>query len=113
MGKTKIPTVVSVAISTTITIIFWIFIALYQILTASPDPVVDSKLLKEIDPTLNTALLDSLNNKIYFEEGQSGPSLPVNLETLNQITPTEITTNELTPEEDQVPTSTEEGEFEL
>lgn len=112
MRKPKTPGLVSVAISTTITIIFWIFIALYQILTAGPDPVVDPNLLKQIDPTLDTSLLNTLDSKVYFEEGQSGPPLPGNIEITNQIQilPTETPT-ETEVEEAQTPISTEEAEL--
>lgn len=114
MNKPKTPGIVTIAISTTITIVFWIFIALYQILISNTEPVVDPNLLKQIDPVLDTTLLKSLNNKVYFEKRQSQPPLPVNLEIINQVqaSPTEIPAEPLLKDAN-TPVSTEEAELEF
>lgn len=71
MKKPKTPKIVTVAIFTTITIIFWVFVSLYNIITSSPDINVEAELLDPIDPTLKTESLDRLEGRIFFEEGQT------------------------------------------
>ncbi len=56
-------------VTTTITIIFWVFFTLYRILTAEPVPSVDPKLLEPIDSTLDTNTLDGFKSKIFIESG--------------------------------------------
>lgn len=63
------PKLVTVAVTTTITIIFWIFFTLYQVLTKNPDPSVDQKLLEPIFPELDSSVLQTFKERIFFEEG--------------------------------------------
>jgi len=49
---------------------------LYEIITSIPDVEVDPELLKPIDPTLNQEALNRLDNRLYFEEGETySPSI--------------------------------------
>lgn len=73
MKKPKAPRLVTVAITTTITVIFWIFFTLYQVLTTKPPSSVAPELLAPIDPTLDTNSLSELKNRVYFEEGSFIP----------------------------------------
>ena len=75
MNKSKAPRLVTVAIFTTITIIFWVFMGLYNIITSSPPVNVDPELLKPLDPTLNQEALDRLDGRVFFGEGET--STPV------------------------------------
>lgn len=86
MKKLKAPRLVTVFIFTTITVIFWVFMGLYNVITSTPPINVDPELLKPINPILNQEALDRLENRIHFEEGQtispfvfkeSPPELPV------------------------------------
>lgn len=63
------PKLVTVAVTTTITIVFWIFFTLYQVLTKEPEPSVDEKLLEPIVPELDNSTLQTLNNRVFFDEG--------------------------------------------
>ena len=45
--------------------------SLYEIITSTPDVEVDPELLKPIDPTLDQEALNLLDNRLYFEEGQT------------------------------------------
>jgi len=69
MRKPNPPKLVTVALTTTITIIFWIFFTLYRILSTSPKPSVDEKLLEPIVPELNSAALEGIKERIFVEEG--------------------------------------------
>ena len=69
MKKPKAPKLVTTAITTTITVIFWIFFTLYQVLTTKPAPSVDPKLLEPINPTFDTKTLDKITERGFFEEG--------------------------------------------
>lgn len=86
MKKPKAPKLVTVAITTTITIIFWIFFTLYQVLTTKPSPSVDPNLLKPIDANLNSESLEKVKDRIFHEEGSFVP-LPTNAPITGEPTP--------------------------
>lgn len=71
MKKPKAPRLVTVSIFTTITIIFWIFFSLYEVLTTTPKIEVDSALLEPITPSLDTDSLNKLETRVFFEEGEA------------------------------------------
>jgi hypothetical protein len=75
--KPATPRFVTVAIFTTITIIFWIFYVIYEVLTSAPPVVVDPNLLEPIVPRLDTQTLESLSQKEFFEEGEEIPFSPL------------------------------------
>jgi len=70
MKKLKPPRLVTVAVFTTITIVFWVFYGLYGILTSDSFQKVPPEILAPIDPTLDTEILDVLPNRIFFKEGE-------------------------------------------
>jgi hypothetical protein len=71
MKKPKAPRLVTVAIFTTITIIFWIFMGLYNIITSSPPVDVNPDILKPINPNLDKDALNRLEGRVFFEEGET------------------------------------------
>ena len=73
MYKPKPPKLVTIAVVTTITLIFWVFFGLYEILTTKSNVEVPEVLLQEINPTLDTTVLGQLQNRLFFEEGQVEP----------------------------------------
>lgn len=73
MYKPKPPKLVTIAIITTITIVFWVFFGLYQVLTKKPDIEVPDVLLQEINPNLDVTTLNQLQDRLFFEEGQVSP----------------------------------------
>ena len=96
MNKSKAPRLVTVAICTTITIIFWIFVGLYTIFTSKSQIVVDPKILEPLIPTLDTTALSQLEDKVFFEENEViEPFVP----SENVSTQPEIGFNQLTSEE--------------
>jgi len=105
MKKPKAPRLVTIAITTTITVIFWIFFTLYQVLTAKPAPSVEPKLLEPIDPKLNTSVLDKIDNRDFFEEGYAPPlklNPPSQPNNEPVITPEESTPTPIASEESQI-----------
>jgi hypothetical protein len=70
MRKLKAPRLVTVSILTTITLIFWVFLSLYNVLVSKPKVDVDQNLLDPLDPSLDTQTLDTLDERIFFEEGE-------------------------------------------
>jgi len=106
MKKPKAPKLVTIAITTTITVIFWIFFTLYQVLTTKPSPSVEPELLEPIDPTLNIDILDKINDKGFFEEGSFTPIqliiVPNQEEVIPEITPEENLPIETASEESQI-----------
>ena len=92
MKKNKLPSIVSIAILTLITCVFWIFFNIYRAFTKVTPLDIPTEIMAEINPNLDTKALDDLENRVYLEE--------------NQIPQTQITLPEETPE------STEEPEIE-
>jgi hypothetical protein len=91
MKKPKAPRTVTVAIFTTITVIFWVFFSLYNVLTSKPAVDVDPKLLEPINPNLNNEILDSLDGRVFIEQGEALPTLP-SPTSVPSVTPTKVPT---------------------
>ena len=70
MKKLKTPHLVTVTIFTTITVVFWIFYSVYLVLTTKPSTDVPAIILEPIDPSLDTASLEQIEKRIFFEEGE-------------------------------------------
>ena len=68
MKKPSPPSIITVAVITTITIIFWVFFEVYQILTGEVDVEISQQLLKPLNPTLNQEVLSSLKGRIEFDK---------------------------------------------
>ena len=68
MKKQKAPRLVTVAIFSTVTLIFWVFFSLYNVLTSKPSANVDPKLLEPLDPNLNRDTLSKLQERVFFDE---------------------------------------------
>lgn len=74
MRRLNPPKLVTVAVFTTITIIFWIFFSVYNILTTDSQVDVDQRLLQPIDPNINTEILEVVSDRRYYDFG-GDPSL--------------------------------------
>lgn len=121
MKKPPAPRLVTVAIFTTITVIFWIFFSVYTVLTQTPDINVPPELLEPIDPTLDMESLQDISERVHFEESDvvspiivvltptpEAESSPIPEESL-EVTPTATPEATISPEESQevTPTSTQ------
>ncbi|QQS39006.1 hypothetical protein IPM62_00090 [Candidatus Woesebacteria bacterium] len=70
MKNPKQPRLVTIAIMTTITVIFWVFFSVYSILTTKVAPSVSSEILAPLNPTLNSTVLNSLSDRIYVDDNE-------------------------------------------
>src|SRR3989344_2179548 len=90
MKNPKAPNLVTVLIFTTITIIFWVFFSVYQILTGNLVVDIPEELLKPINPTLDKEVLGNLPKQIFFEEGDIVS--PLIVPSVEEFIPPEIVT---------------------
>jgi hypothetical protein len=104
MRKPKAPRLVTVAILTTVTVIFWVFLGVYEILTSKTPVAVPPELLTKIDPQLDIETLESIPQRMYFLEEDvnfNAGTIP----TLLQVSSPEV------PQTDTEPVVTEQGEI--
>jgi hypothetical protein len=101
----KAPKLVTITILSTITIIFWVFFSLYQILTNKADTQVPETLLEEINPVLDTTTLNLIQNRLFFEEGQVEALPEAEVNNIN-VTPAPTAPPELSPSESPTTTGT-------
>lgn len=94
MKKPKAPRLVTMAIITTMTIIFWIFFTVYRIFTSTPPAHVPEELMAPITPALKIEVLENIENRLFIEEGD----IPDIFETEITPTPSPVETpTEVTP----------------
>ena len=70
MRKRKPPNLVIIAILTTITVVFWVFFSIYRVFTDEPSYDVPAEILEPVSPTLDTSLIDKIESRIFFREGE-------------------------------------------
>jgi hypothetical protein len=75
MKKRKTPQAVTTMILTLITIFFWAGFEVYRSFTTKPIPPVPAEILNPLDPTLDTASLNSLNQRLFLNENEIGNSV--------------------------------------
>ena len=97
MKKPKAPRLVTVTIFTTITIVFWVFFTLYNILTGDPTLEIDQALLEPINPTLDTKTLGQIENRTFFEESEVTTPLVVSSKTSPTTTEAPVEEEVITP----------------
>jgi hypothetical protein len=68
--ENKIPNIVYLAILTAITVVFWVFFSVYRIFSTQPAPSVAGEILEPLNPGISTEAIDSIETRIYFEEGE-------------------------------------------
>lgn len=68
MKRAKAPKLVTVAIFTTVTIVFWVFYTLYNILVGEPSLNIDPVLLEPINPNLNIDALDKIEKRLFYTQ---------------------------------------------
>jgi hypothetical protein len=96
MKEPKAPRLVTIAIVTTTTIIFWVFFELYRVFTTTPPVNVPGELMKPIVPSLDISALDNVNGRIYLEEGEITEIVVGSPFTLPLPTPTATESAEVT-----------------
>ena len=117
MKRPKPPSLVTIIILTTITVVFWVFFSVYRAFTTQPSPTVPPEITEPFNPDLDQDALDKIEGRTFFSEGQipiitiltpTPSALPSGeLETLITATPTATPTATSSP----TPTSTPSGEL--
>jgi hypothetical protein len=70
MFRQKPPRLITIAILSTICIISWVFLGLYEVLSKKPDVSVPETLLEDINPQLDTVTLQTVQTRLFFEAEQ-------------------------------------------
>lgn len=52
-------------ILTLITTIFWILFSIYRVFVNQPSPVVPEEIVLQLDPKLDTNIINEMKNRIY------------------------------------------------
>ncbi len=104
MKPPRPPRFVTLAIMTTITVIFWVFISVYKILTSQTEPSVGADILAPLNPTLDSSSLTEIRNSLYFNDSEISTLKTVVEESTPSPTPLptptgtpDTTTTEITP----------------
>ncbi len=121
--KPKPPSIVTLAVMTTITVVFWVFFSVYRVYMTKVPTNVSPEILKPISATLDPAALAQISQKVYFERGdveeflvKSGSTVPTLVDRDLEASPS----SELEPSEDleetilptpESPGSTQSGEL--
>lgn len=97
MKKTKIPSLVTIAILTAITIVFWVFFSAYRAFTTKPSPSVSENILQPLTPTLDTDALSKIQGRTFLSEQQIGGTIITGTTPSATTTPTPTPTTIPTP----------------
>ncbi|MFZ5932483.1 MAG: hypothetical protein ACOYT7_00115 [Patescibacteria group bacterium] len=101
MKKSKVPSLVTIAILTTITVLFWVGFSVYRIFTDEPEPNVPGEILEPVSPTLDSETIDKIQGRIFFGEQEVQTQI-----LLPSPTPTESPTASPTASPTPTPTPT-------
>lgn len=83
----KVPSIITIAVLTAVTIVFWIGFGVYRVFTDQPSEPVSADVLAPLTPTLDLAKLQLLEQRLYLQEGQIGETVLQSQES-PQPTPT-------------------------
>jgi len=64
--KTKIPSLIVVLIFTLITTLSWVGFSIYRAVISKPAPVISDAVSKELDPNLDSSMIEKLRVKIFI-----------------------------------------------
>ena len=82
MRRNRRPTLVTSAVLTLITVFFWAGFEVYRSLTVKPVPPVPANILLPLDPTLDTASLNAIQNRTFLTDDQIGNFTASNAATI-------------------------------
>lgn len=66
MKPPRVPSLVSIAILTAITLIFWAFFTAYRVFTTKPPLTVPTELTEPLTPNLDRNTLDKIESSVFF-----------------------------------------------
>jgi hypothetical protein len=90
MKNLKVPAFVTIVILTTITLIFWAFFGVYRVFTKQAAPDIPANIMEPLNPDLDKNILNLLQGRTYFEEGQV-PEIPILTPTPEELISPEVT----------------------
>lgn len=99
MKNFKLPSLVTIAILTAITVVFWVFFGVYRVFTTQTPPTVTAAISTSISPNLDTKALENIEKRLFLTNDQIGETVIVPNAT---PTPSII----VTPEVTSTPTAT-------
>ena len=70
MTKRKVPKLITIAILTLITAVFWVFFSAYRAFTDEPDQNIEDSILAPLNPVLDSQTLSLLNSRIYLKQDE-------------------------------------------
>ena len=70
MIKTKVPSLLTIAVLTLITSVFWVVFSVYQIFHSKAILDIPPKVLEPISPVLDSQQIDKIAARVFFEESQ-------------------------------------------
>ncbi len=102
MKGIKAPRPVVIAVLTLLTVVFWIVFGVIRIIVKPEDVNVPDEVIAPLDPTLNTQILDNLDQRIFLTDDEIGEIVIASAE------PTTIpeATSSATPEASASPSPT-------
>lgn len=110
MKKPKLPGLVTILILSAITVCFWVGLDIYRALTVKPAPPVPAEVLNYLDPNLDEATLNELEQRVYIEPDTINPVplVPITNEGIvaPTVTPVPIPQTPVPTSEAQVPSPT-------
>lgn len=111
MEKSKVPGLITILIMTLITSVMWVGFSIYRSLTTKPAPNVPAPISQPLTPSLDSATIEKMNSRIYFEIGSVpepsiGPtSSPTPEATLKPtVSPSPVASASATPISEPTPT---------
>ena len=103
MKRPKPPSLVTIVVLTTITVIFWVFFSVYRAFTQQPTPTVPAEILEPFSPDLDEEALSKIQGRTFFAEGTL-PTINILTTTPSALPSVELET--ATPSPTASPTAT-------
>ena len=72
MKNKKAPNLVTIGILTVITVFFWIIFSVFRLLSTPIKVDVSAEVLAPLSPTLDSQVLEGINEKIFFSDSEIG-----------------------------------------
>lgn len=113
MKNIKAPRLVTIAILSLMTIVFWVGFEVFRTFTRTPDLSIPKEIIDPINPTLDQDALGRLQGRMYIDEGSIGQSVlttPVPIQTPQPtVEPTPESTASASPTTEATASASPEG----
>ena len=68
----KAPAIVTIAVLTVITVVFWIGFETFRLVTKKPEAPVPPEIIAPLNPTLDANVITKLQQRVYLKEEEIG-----------------------------------------